>query len=130
MTFIPFIAWALVAVLAALAGMFALSQVRTVLRRRARRAHYRQGLATTETALAQLPQRPPMTRDQVAAISSDAQQAAWRVARNMELRPANPHPARTREFVLWEATFHSALSDFVELVDAPHEVDAVSKTPL
>ena len=114
MTLVPFIAWGLVLAVALLAAVFACSQWRAVRRRRARRL---QSLHAELQGAALAPVTPAISREQVASISSDAQQAAWRVARNVDPHASNPHPARTREFVLWEATFHSALSDFAELAE-------------
>lgn len=118
MTVEPFIARGLLVALALLVLVFACTQLRAALRRRARRQHYLQSARDSDAALmAQGPARPAISPERVASISTDAQQAAWRVARNVDPQATNPHPARTREFVLWEATFHSALSDFAELAE-------------
>ena len=118
MTVEPFIAKGLLVALALLLAVYACTQLRAALRRRARRRYHLQTVRDSEAALmAQAPARPAISPERVASISTDAQQAAWRVARNVEPQAANPHPARTREFVLWEATFHSALSDFTELAE-------------
>ncbi|HEY0824975.1 MAG TPA: hypothetical protein VGD76_14400 [Ramlibacter sp.] len=88
--------------------------VRAALRKR----RLRRALAPdAERAIAQLylprERSQSMDREHAASISADARAAALRVARGGEA--SNPHPARTREFVLWEATFHSAMSDFAPL---------------
>ena len=112
----PFAAWALVAAAGVFVALFAVSHARKMLRRRARRLHYLQLPYDKDGALIlRAPVTPAIAPERVASISTDAQQAAWRVAQQVEPQAGNPHPARTREFVLWEATFHSALSDFTEL---------------
>lgn len=131
MSLSPFAAWALVAAAGVLAAVFAVPHARKILRRRARRLHYAQ-LASHEEGLRllQAQARPAIAPERVASISTDAQQAAWRVAQHVDHPAAsNPHPARTREFVLWEATFHSALSDFTELSEQPQPPAKSALTP-
>lgn len=112
----PLAAWALLVIVAAFVAAFALSEGRKYLRRRARRRYYAQlAYDSRGMPLVKAPTRPSMEPERVASISNDAQLAAWRVARLAHDKASNPYPARTREFVLWEATFHSALSDFSEL---------------
>lgn len=60
-----------------------------------------------------------MCPERVTLISQDAQAAARQAAFCGQAKMPNPYPARTREFVLWEATFYSALSDFAELAAEP-----------
>lgn len=126
MTFLPPFAWALVIAIALLAAVYAIPQLRAALRRRARRKQYRQE-AEAHAAAPQPPAgAPAIPPEHIAAISTDAQEAAWRVAHGVEPHASNPHPARTREFVLWEATFHSAMSDFAELAE---EAQATEEKP-
>ena len=116
----PFAAWALVAVAGIFAAVFAVCHARKVLRRRARRLYYAQFAYDKDgIPVLQGPVAPAIAPERVASISTDAQQAAWRVAQQADGQASNPHPARTREFVLWEATFHSALSDFTDLAEQP-----------
>jgi predicted kinase len=124
----PFAAWVLVAAAGVFAAVFAVSHARKVLRRRARRLHYLRLAHDKDGALIlRAPVTPAIAPERVASISTDAQQAALRVAQQVEPQASNPHPARTREFVLWEATFHSALSDFTEL--AEHMPPASNSAP-
>ena len=126
----PVAAWAFVAAAGALAAVFAVSHARKVLRRRARRQYYAQFAYDKDgTPVLQGPVTPAIAPERVASISTDAQQAAWRVAREAQGATSNPHPARTREFVLWEATFHSALSDFSELPQQPQPPAKSTPTP-
>ena len=116
----PFAAWVLVAAAGVFAAVFAVSHARKVLRRRARRLHYLRLAHDNDGALIlRAPVTPAIAPERVASISTDAQQ--------VEPQASNPHPARTREFVLWEATFHSALSDFTEL--AEHVPPASNSAP-
>ena len=126
----PFAAWALVAAAGAFAAVFAVAHARKVLRRRARRLYYAQ-LAHDRDGrpVLQGPATPAIAPERVASISTDAQQAALRVARQAQGKASNPHPARTREFVLWEATFHSALADFTEVAEQPQAPAKSATTP-
>lgn len=114
----PFAAWAAVAGTGVVAAVFGVFRARTALRRRARRLHYLKLAHEQRGAVAlQGPVVRAIPPELVASISTDAKEAASRVATQAEPAASNPHPARTREYVLWEATFHSALSDFTDLAE-------------
>lgn len=111
-----FAAWALVAGTGVVAAVFGVFRTRTALRRRARRLHYL-NIPDEQLGVVQAPVLRAIPPELVASISTDAKEAASRVAHHVEPAASNPHPARTREYVLWEATFHSALSDFTDLAE-------------
>lgn len=115
--------------LAALVVVYGMARLRPALRRRARRRlHLR---AAREAALPhfypdEALQGIPSERAEL--ISKDAEAAATQVALRERPLATNPHPARTREFVLWEATFHSVMSDFSALKDESPSVESRGPT--
>lgn len=121
---------ALVAAAVLAAAYMAAMAVAVALRRRARRARNRRGAeADAHQAARERLVAASMTRDRAAAISRDAEEAARDVAGGGRSVAVNPHPLRTREYVLWEATYLSTLSDFAELSDDAAVQDASLSRP-
>lgn len=107
---------------------YAASELRVFLRRRAHRARYRRaGHETHAHASGRLVEDQGISPERAASISRDAEDAARSVAQGARPHADNPHAARTREFVLWEATYLSAMSDFSELREQP--ADPPAPTP-
>lgn len=121
---------ALVAAAVLAAAYMAATAMAAALRRRARRARNRRGAeATAQQDARERLVAASMSRDRAAAISRDAEEAARAVAAGSRHVSLNPHPLRTREYVLWEATYLSTLSDFAELSDDATVQDASLSRP-
>ena len=117
--------WVLLLAGVLFAVAYAASELRVFLRRRAQRARYRRaGHESQTSASARLVADQGISPERAASISRDAEDAARSVAHGECPHVDNPHAARTREFVLWEATYLSAMSDFSELRDHPHDPPA------
>lgn len=107
-----------------LAAAWAWTAAAAALRRRARRERFRREERAHAVAAAPPEQPAGISPERAAGITRDAEVAAWRVARGGGPPvAANPHGPRTREFVLWEASFHSALSDYADLADLADVTD-------
>lgn len=101
-----------------LAAAWAWTAAAAAFRRRARRERFRREERAHAAPPQQSEPRPAgISPERAAGITRDAEVAAWRVARGGQPVVPNPHGPRTREFVLWEASFHSAMSDYAELAD-------------
>jgi hypothetical protein len=115
MNAIEFIVCFFLAAALLLSVAYGVSEARVALHRRARRRHLRRAARVPELAPETPTELRAISRERAAIITRDAEITALRAARGQEEHPHNPHPARSREFVLWEASFQSAMSDFSEL---------------
>lgn len=121
--------WLVLGAFGSLVGGYLFAGMGARMRRRARRERHRLAAQLREELDPPAPAARGITPERIAFISRDAQAAAWRVARGGQAAGPNPHPANTREFVLWEATFHSAMSDFSELAPDAQPAELPAPAP-
>ena len=113
--------WLVASVIALTLALYVLRIARQAAQRRARRLRYQR--LGHETSPQRLHTQPgslsgSMNPDRVAAIQSDAENAARLVAAGMTASARNPHAQGTPEFVLWVATYHLAMTELAEEAQA------------
>ena len=105
--------WLVACVAALLLAGYLWNLARTVGARRARRRRFHRELAQHR------PSQPAslggaLSRDRVATVRREAENAARLVALGISAEPRNPYRQGTSEFVLWVATYHLTLAELRE----------------
>lgn len=115
----------ILAAIAILLAYLVAKEIASARRRRARLGALRQAARNLrERASETRSSLSAVDRERVQRITLDAEIAALQVARGQRTEARNPHAPGTREYVLWQASFHSAASDFAELPEAAPQTDA------